>query len=76
VRVQDKVLLMTAAAWNAECPSAVPQLCKSNPGMGIGGGPIAVSPACAVPRKLVLDTPLGWIEPGHATESKRVECHS
>jgi hypothetical protein len=74
MRVQDNVLLQTAAAWDVECPSALPRLRKNNSNVANIAGAIAV--ACAASRRLVLGSRWGWRQPRHATVSYQAERRS
>jgi hypothetical protein len=74
MRVQDNVLLQTAAAWDVECPSAFPRLRKNNSNVANIVGSITV--ACAASRRPVLVSRWGWRQPGHATVSNQAERRS
>jgi hypothetical protein len=72
MRVQDNILLTSAAAWNIEHPSAFPRLHKYNSNVAKLVGSIA----CAASRRHVLGRRRRWRQPGHATVSDQVEHRS
>jgi hypothetical protein len=76
MRVQDNVLLQTAAAWDGQCPSALPRLRKINFNVASIVSPKAVSVACAAFRSPVLVNRWNWKHAAHATVSDQVERHS
>jgi hypothetical protein len=72
MRVQDNILLTSAAAWNFEHPSAFPRLRKYNFNVANLVGSIA----CAASRRHVLGRLRRWRQSGHATVSNQVERRS
>jgi hypothetical protein len=76
MRVQDNVLLRTAAAWDGQCPRAFPLLRKNNFNVASIVSPNAVSVACAAFRRPVLVNRWRWKHAGHATVSDQVERRS
>jgi len=76
MRVQDNVLLQTAATWDGPCPSAFPRLRKNNFNVASIVSPKAVSIACAAFRRPVLVNRWSWKHAGHATGADQVERRS
>ena len=76
MRVQDNVLLQTAAAWDSQCPSAFPQLRENNFNVASFVGSIAVSVACAAFHRPVVVNRWSWKHAGHATVSDQTERRS
>jgi hypothetical protein len=72
MRVQDNILLTSAAARNIEHPSAFPRLRKYNSNVANLVGSIA----CAASRRPVLGRRRRWRQPEHATISNQVERRS
>jgi hypothetical protein len=69
MRVQDNILLTSAAAWNIEHPSAFPRLRNYNSNVPNLVGSIA----CVASRRHVLGRRRRWRQPEHATISNQVE---